>query len=226
VAVIAVGFQLFADPARNFGPAAVGEARQLAVVSNRHNARDDRDIHAHGAHTIDKVEVAVGVEKVLGNGAVGTGFYFADKVFQVFFKAGRLRVHLRVSRHFQGEVVAGFFPDKFHQFVGVAQFAAGQARAAGQIAAQGDDAVNAQFFIAGKQVAQIGFAVAHAGQVRGSGNAAFLNGFNNGKGTVAGGTAGTVSYRKKLRIKRRQFIAHFQQIVRAFVGFGREKFKT
>src|SRR5690606_39591219 len=127
VAVIAVGFQLFADPARNFGPAAVGEARQLAVVSNRHNARDDRDIHAHGAHTIDKVEVAVGVEKVLGNGAVGTGFYFADKVFQIFFKVAGLRVHLRIRRHLQGEMVAGFFADKFHQVVGVTQFTAAQA---------------------------------------------------------------------------------------------------
>src|SRR5690606_11889279 len=160
VAVVAVGFQLFADPARNFGPAAVREARQLAVVSNRHNARDNRNIHAHGPYTVNKVEVAVGVEKVLGNGAVGTGFYFADKVLQVFFKAGRLRVHLRVSRHFQGEVVSGFRTDEFHQFVGVAQFAAGQARAAGQVAAQGDDAVNAQFFIAGEQIAQISLAVA------------------------------------------------------------------
>ena len=58
--IVAIGFQLFAYPAWDFRAAGVGEARQFAVVGDRHDARYHRDVHAQFAHALDEVEVAVG----------------------------------------------------------------------------------------------------------------------------------------------------------------------
>ena len=53
-------------------------------------------------------------------------------------------MHLWVSRDFQGEVVTGFFADELNQLVGKTQFTTGQARAAGQVPTQSNDAVDAE----------------------------------------------------------------------------------
>ena len=77
--VVAVGFQLLADPARNLSATGIREARQLTVVGNGHDTRDDRDIDAHVTDTVNEVEVAVCVEEVLSDRAVCTGFHFVDE---------------------------------------------------------------------------------------------------------------------------------------------------
>ena len=45
------------------------------------------------------------------------------KVVDVAFEVRCLRVHFRVGRNFDVEVIAGFLADECHQFVGVAEFA-------------------------------------------------------------------------------------------------------
>src|SRR5690606_41387600 len=78
----------------------------------------------------------------------------------VLSNATATTVSYSLSLHDALPIFAGFRTDEFHQFVGVAQFAAGQTGTAGQVATQRHDAVNAQFFIAGEQIAQISLAVA------------------------------------------------------------------
>src|SRR5690606_11752150 len=97
------------------------EAGQLAVVGNGHNARHDGDVDAHLFTTVDEVEIAVRVEKILGNGAISTGIDLALEVLQVVFGTDRLGVKLRIGGHFDIEVITAVFADIFHQLIGIAQ---------------------------------------------------------------------------------------------------------
>src|SRR5690554_5274653 len=64
-AVITVGFQLLAHPAWNLRTARFTEARQITVVGDRHDARNNRNVAACRTYPIYKVEVSVGVVEVL-----------------------------------------------------------------------------------------------------------------------------------------------------------------
>src|SRR5690606_15258180 len=70
-------------PSRHFSTTHVRESKQLGAVGNWHDARHDGHGDAAGANAVDEIEVGVGVEEVLGDGAVGAGLYFFDKVPEV-----------------------------------------------------------------------------------------------------------------------------------------------
>ena len=125
IAVVAVGFELFANPARNFRAAHVRETNQVGEIDDGHDARDHRNGNAHFLQPVDEVEVAVRVEEVLGDGAVGTGLNLAGKVLQIFFGVAGLRMKLRVRGYFQVKRIAAVLTDKLHQLVGVAQLTGG-----------------------------------------------------------------------------------------------------
>ena len=225
--VVAIGFQLFAHPAWDFGATSVGKTRELAVVGDRHDARHDGDIHAHGPYTLDKVEVAVGIEEVLGDRTVGTGVGLAHEVPQVFFEVACLWVHLRVSRHFDVEVVAAFFADEAHQVVGVAQLTAGHAHAGRQVATQGNNALDAGLLVLGQQAAQVVLAVAHARKVRSGGNFDLAFQLQHGVDrAVTGRAAGAVGAGKEVGVVAGQLRSSRHQFFMPSIGLGREELEA
>ena len=94
------------------------------------------------SHLVDEAEVGVGVVEVLGDGRIGAGPHLGGKGLQVGLGRARLRVDLGVGRHLDVEVVAGLGADEGHQVAGVVELAA-RAIAAGQVAAQGHQALDA-----------------------------------------------------------------------------------
>ena len=74
------------------------------------------------------------------------------KAFEVVLRAARLGMPFRVGGDFDAEPVAGFGADELDQFVGVAEFA-GLGHAGGQVAAQGDDALDAGGLVFGEDFA-------------------------------------------------------------------------
>ncbi len=226
-AVVAVGFQLLADPARQFGAAGVGEARQLGVVGDRHDAGDHRDVHAELGDPLDEVEIGIGVEEVLGDGAAGAGLHLAHEVRQVILEAARLGVDLRIGGDLDVEVVAGLGADEVHQFVGVAQFAAGHAHARRQVAAQGDDAADAGLAVAAEQFAQLGFRVADTGQVGRGRHLHLAVQLQHGtQRAVAGGSAGAVGAGEEVGLVARQVAGGGQQLFMAGLGLRREELEA
>ncbi|MNT91758.1 hypothetical protein D3C72_2329110 [compost metagenome] len=60
-------------------------------------------------------------------------------------------MNFRIGGNLDVEMLAGFAADELHQLVGVAQLAAGHAHARGQVAAQGDDTLDAGSLVLGQQ---------------------------------------------------------------------------
>ena len=225
VTVIAVGFQLLADPAGNFRAAHVREAGQVGEVDDGHNTRHHRNGDAHLLQAVDEVEVAVRVEEVLSDGAVGTGFDLAGEILQVVFRGAGLGMKLRVGRYFNIEGIAAVLANKFHQLIGVTQFTS-SAHAGWHVASQGDDPVDAVVAVHVQQLRDAVASGAHAGQVRRGGNAPFVKVQHRLHGAIPGGAAGTEGDREEIRINLGQGIAHTLQFFPTLVGLGWEKLKA
>ena len=168
-AVVAVAGQLQPYPARDLGAAHVGEALQLGVVGDGHDAGDDRDVHAQFPGVVDEAEIGVSVVEILGDGGVRAGVHLAGEMAQVFLGGLRLRMDFRVGGGLDMEPVAGFGADEFDELAGVGEFAGRcveHAVAAGQVAAQGNQATDAVRLVFGQHRAQLVAVAAYAGQVR------------------------------------------------------------
>ena len=66
-AVVAEGFELEADPARNLRTADIGETCKLRKICDRHDAGDNRDDDTGCPAVVDEAEVGIGAIKVLRN---------------------------------------------------------------------------------------------------------------------------------------------------------------
>lgn len=152
-------------PSRHFSTTHVRESKQLGAVGNWHDARHDGHGDAAGANAVDEIEVGVGVEEVLGDGAVGAGLYFFDKVPEVGRSVAGLGMHFGVRGNFYVKPVAGGFADEADQLAGVMQFAGVTAHARGQVASQGDKSANATLFVCQQDIAQFGAAGTDAGKM-------------------------------------------------------------
>ncbi len=224
-AVVAEAGQLQAHPARDLGAAHVGEAHQLRVVRDRHDAGHHRDIEAQFLHLLDKLEIRIGVVEVLGDGGVGPGLHLALEGQQIVLWRPGLRVDLGIGRHFDVEPVARFGADEFHQLVGVTEFA-GRAVAAGQVAAQRHHALDVIGLVLVEDGADRLTRAAHAGQVRRGVFAGGLD-FQHGVQRAAlGRTAGAEGHRKIFGVELGQLGARDAQFFRAFRRLGREEFDT
>ncbi|MCY1403226.1 hypothetical protein D9M71_183960 [compost metagenome] len=225
--VVAVGFQLLADPARNFRTTGIREARQLGVVGDRHDPRHYRDIHTELFHTFDEVEVAVGVEEVLGDGTVCAGLGLAHEVSQIILEVAGLRVNFRISGNFDMEMITGFVADELYQFVGITQLATGHAHARRQVATQRDDATDAGFLVLGEEGAQFFAGVADAGQVRCGGNLHLaIQLQHGGQGAVAGGATGAVGAGEEVRLVAGQLACSGQEFFMPGFGLRGEEFEA
>jgi len=71
------------DPARNLRTAGIGKARELCVIGDRHDARNDGHTHTPGLRCIDEAKVGVGVIEILGDGRVCTGLDLGDEGIQI-----------------------------------------------------------------------------------------------------------------------------------------------
>ena len=92
----------------------------------------------------------MGVVEILGDRGIGAGFDLAPEVGEVHIRISCLRVHLRVSRHLDLEVISGGSADVLDQFIGEAEFAgcAGAVGSGWQVAAQGHQTSDAGLAIA------------------------------------------------------------------------------
>ncbi|MNP16519.1 hypothetical protein D3C76_1089150 [compost metagenome] len=218
---------MLADPARDFRTAGIGEARQLAVVGDRHDARHDRDVHAQCPHAFHEVEVAVGVEEVLGDRTVGASVGLAHEVGHIVFEIARLRMHFRVSGDFDVEMITGFFTNEFNQVIGVAQLTAGHAHARRQVTAQGDDTLDAGSLVLGQQAAQVVLAIAHAGQVRSGRDFDFAFELQHGvQRAITGRTAGAVGAGEEIGVVRGQLTGSGEQLFMPSIGLRREELEA
>ena len=223
--IVAIAFQLLSQPARDFGAAGVGEARQLHVVADRHDAGNDGDADAERARVFDEVEVGVGVEEILRDRGVGAGVDLALEVGQILGAGTRLRVDFGIGGDFDFEPVAGFLADEGHQFVGVVELA-GVHGARGQVAAQRDQMADALAFVCVEDVADALFGRADARQVRRGFRAGGLDLAHGFQGAVAGRAAGAEGHGKELGLELRQLLARGAQLLGAFRRLGREEFKA
>ncbi|MNF93579.1 hypothetical protein D3C84_762590 [compost metagenome] len=87
----------------------------------------------------------------MGDRAVGAGVGLAHEVVQVVLEVACLGVHLGVGGDFDVEMIAGFCANEIDQVVGMAQLATGHPHARGQVAAQGDDTLDAGSLVLGQQ---------------------------------------------------------------------------
>ena len=227
VRIIAVGFQLLANPAWDFCTASVGEARQLAVVGDRHDARHDRDHDAGRTYALNKTEVAVGVKEVLGDRTVGASVGLAHEVADIVFEIACLRVHLRVCRHFNMEVIAGFFANEAHQVIGIAQLTAGHPHTRRQVATQRDNTLDTCTLVLGQQATQVVLAVTDTRQVRGGRYLGFALQLQHGVDrAVTGRATGTVGAGEKIRVVGRQLASRVHQFFMSSIGLGREELEA
>ena len=131
-----------------------------------------------------------------------------------------------VGSDFDVEVVAGFGADEFDQFVGVAEFAE-FAHPGWQIAAQGDEAMDALGAVMVQNFPSARASRSHASQVRGGVHAAVgLNRLNRLERAVAGGATRAIGDREKRRPHPHQFLAGGEQLAHPLVGVGGEEFTT
>ena len=122
-------------------------------------------------------------------------------------------------------MAAGFGADEGNQVAGVLKVAA-QPVAAGQIAAQGDDALDACRAVVGQQAAD-GFArLPYARQVRRSGHAFGQDFAHRRQRAVLRGAARAEGDGAEPGLQRIQARARGAQLFSAFGGFGREEFKA
>ncbi len=125
------------------------------------------------------------------------------------------------------EVVTGFGADELHQLIGVAQLAAGHAHTRRQIAAQGDDALDAGTLVEVQQLAQLGFGVADTGQVRRGGDLHLTVELQHGvQGAVARRATGTVGAGEEVGLIACQLAGHVQQFFMPGFGLGGEELEA
>ncbi|MNE35869.1 hypothetical protein D3C80_1296560 [compost metagenome] len=136
-------------------------------------------------------------------------------------------MNFRISGNLDVEVVAGFAADELHQLVGVAQLAAGHAHARGQVAAQGDDALDAGVLVGAEQLAQFGLAVADAGQVRCGGHLHHAVQLQDCvQGAVAGRATGAVGAGEEVGVVAGQLAGHGHQFFVPGFGLGGEELEA
>ena len=68
----------------NVGAAGVGEAHQVLVVGDGHNAGIDRLVNARFVALFSKVEIGIGVVKILGNTGISASVELAFQEFDIF----------------------------------------------------------------------------------------------------------------------------------------------
>jgi len=136
-------------------------------------------------------------------------------------------MHFRVGGDLDMEVVTGLGADELHQFVGVAQLAAGHAHTRRQVAAQGDDALDAGTLVEVQQLAQLGLGVANAGQVRCGGDLHLAVELQHGvERAVARRATGTVGAGEEIGLVARQLARHVQQFFMPGFGLGGEELEA
>ena len=221
VAVVLQLLQLQPHPARNLGTAGVGEASQLGVVGDRHDAGYHGNAQACRFAAIDEGGVGLGVVEILGDRGVGAGLDLAPEVGEVHIRIARLRVHFRVRRHLDLEVIAGSGADVVDQFVGEAEFARCPGAVGGgrQVSAQRHQPGDARFPIARQQAGDALAGGADAGDVRcGFQTGGLLHHLHGLEGAVLGGAAGTEGDREIGRRQLRQFSHHGGQFLAPGIG--------
>src|SRR5690606_8882806 len=142
LAIIAVAFELPANPPRNLRTTHVAEAGELGIVGDRHDAWYHRDIDALFLALVDEAEIGVDIVEILGDGAVGATLDFLLEEIEVLTGRWRLRMKLRVGRDFDQKMLAAMLADMANQIAGIAE-GSGGAHTRRQIATQGDDTLNA-----------------------------------------------------------------------------------
>ena len=168
--VVAVAFEAAPDPARDLGAAGVREAPELRCARDRHDARHDRDAHAHRVAVVDEPEVRVRVEEVLRDRRVRAGVDLALEVREVGLRRAGLRVHLGVGGHVDVEPVAGHLADERDQLVRMAELA-GVERSRRHVAAQRDEMADAVRAVLREDLREVRARRADARDVRGRGHA-------------------------------------------------------
>ena len=136
-------------------------------------------------------------------------------------------MELRVGGNLDVEVIAGFVSNEFDQFVGIAKVVRlAETCARRQIAAKRDDPIDPLITIAPQDIAQLVAVGAHAGEVGCRGNPCLLDPIYRGKGSVLGGTTGTVGDRKESRTEAIEFHDGGLEFVETRRSFGWKKLET
>ena len=190
--IIPIAFELLRHPARQLGTTIAGEAREVGEVGYGHNAGVNRLVDASFLAMIHKVMPGIDAVEVLGDGTVRAGVQLGFQKIDIRLIAFGVRVNLRVSSYFQMKMITGVLADKFDQFFCVDQ--SGCAHAGRQVAAQGNNTINARVLVAVDQLQHGSFVVAAKGQVRCHGQAFGLHGFDNTYRVVTSRAASTIGH--------------------------------
>ena len=220
--VVEVALHLEHHPARYLDAVAGGELGHLGEVVERHHAGHDRHVHTERPYFVDEVKVGVGVEEELGDGRIGASLDLGRKVLQIAPGVALFGVVFGVGGDLDLPVGTLGFADESDQFGGVAKFARHR-HAAGQIAAQRDDATDALGAVGGEYFGDAFAGRADTGQVRRGFVAECSDVAHSGQRFLAGRATGAVGDAEELRLQRRQVLHHGLEFLGADGGVGREE---
>ena len=190
-----------------------------------HDAGHDRHGRAEFARLLDEVEIGVGVEEELRDRAAGAGVDLVDIVLQVACRVALARVVLGVGGDFEPPVVALGLTDEAHQVGGVAKLAAHR-RAAGQVAAQRDDALDRLLAVGSQRGGNALARGAHAGQVRCGLESGSRDGLHGLQGLLTRRAARAIGDAEEFWLQRPELLHHRLQLVVADRGVGRKELEA
>lgn len=225
--VVAIVEKALFDPAGDFGSASLAETEQTIMVGNRHDARINGNSDALLVATVEKVFVGVGVEKVLGNGFSSSSLNFAFEVNQVVVGAAGFGVNFGVGSDddLEGVAVVGF--DELDKFVGVVEFVGQILSILGQVAAQGDEAVDANLLVTIEQGFEGGGGVADAREMGNGGETGFLVELEGeALGAISGGSASAIGDGEEAGLVGGETGVLFGEVFEAVFGFWGKKFEA
>ena len=155
--------EAFSDLGWELGGVEGGHALDTGDVGGRHDAGDDRGGDASGVELVDVLLVVVGSVAELGDGEVGLG-ELGGLVLEVGLDGGGHGVTLWVGG--DGDVPVGALADEAGEFGGGVEGLGGRFGVLGQVAAEGEDVVDAVVLVVGDDCGDLVAGVGDAGEVR------------------------------------------------------------
>ena len=160
-----MGEKTQAYPAGNLSAAIVREAGQALVVGDRHDAGHDGNIDALLAAAVDEIEVAVEIVEVLRDATVRAGIDLAFQEGDIGVGRRCVGMDFGIAADLDVDGVAEALADVANQLFRVTH-ARRRSGPCGDVAAQGDDAIDTHSKVAGDAMLDGRGGIFPPGQVR------------------------------------------------------------
>ena len=212
---------------RNGRSAHPGEADNLTVVQNGHDARNNALPNPKLSRPRHKIEIVPRVEKQLGGHKIGPAVHLCPEMLQVLKRIHAFRVRLGIARHPNTKVTAAV--GQGHQLGGMSKTVRDRGKyrfAAGRITTQTHEILDTTVFQLKQNISEFRLAVPHAGQMGHTDEPQFgLEATHQIDGILSCRTPGTVGHRAKAGPQLLEFAGSIKKRLSIFCCLWGEKFK-